>query len=243
MSLFKIKNNIPQNYISESRDFQLFVRILDSVQNSIKFDIDSITNILDTSLIPSSYINNLKNKLGFFTQKYYNDDVLRVALSAFPYIIKYKGSELGVVKCINTFLNALKLPIKYKINIYNEDKGYGDHIIRIGINQNNIDTTLLEDMLYYILPPGYFIEIYMYSELTIDPTHSIIDDKLTALYPFEYKNTSIRSETITNEGSEEIFNTKLKDNLYNTVGFTTIHNPNNTDPGNNDEIEVGDYEG
>lgn len=223
MALFKIKDNIPQNYISESRDFQVFIRILDSVQNSIKFDIDSMTNILDTSLIYSNYINNLKTKLGFFTQKYYNDDVLRVVLSAFPHIIKHKGSELGIIKCINTFLNALKLPIEYKVNIYNKDEGFGEHVIRIGINQNNVDITLLEDMLYYILPPGYFIEIYMYSESTIDPTQLTFKSRATALYPIEYENTSIRSEIVNNE---ESFESNLKNDLYNTVGLTTVYDPN-----------------
>ena len=60
MSLIRTKNSVPQVYVSESRDFQLFTRVLDFVQNGLKFDIDSIVNVVDTQLIPTNYLDNLK---------------------------------------------------------------------------------------------------------------------------------------------------------------------------------------
>ena len=74
MAVIRMKNNIPSPYVSESRDFQIFMRVLDFVQNSIKFDIDSISNIIDTDIISGDYVENLKSKIGFFTENIYSDE-------------------------------------------------------------------------------------------------------------------------------------------------------------------------
>jgi len=84
MSVIRNKNNVPEIYVSESRDFQLFTRVLDFVHNSIKFDTDSILNVISTDDIQEGYLERLKSKLGFFTKNYYPDEELRLALCAFP---------------------------------------------------------------------------------------------------------------------------------------------------------------
>ena len=48
---------IPEYYNNESRDFQIFTRVFDLVENSLKFDIDSINAVLDTDSINNSYID------------------------------------------------------------------------------------------------------------------------------------------------------------------------------------------
>ena len=78
MSVFRAKNETPQVYTAESRDFQILLRVLDFVQNSIKYDIDAITDIIDTDDISGYYLDRLKNKLGFFTNNSYDDSTLSI---------------------------------------------------------------------------------------------------------------------------------------------------------------------
>ena len=48
MGIFRAVDNVPSVYSTESRDFQLFLRVLDFVQNSIKYDIDTMIYSLST---------------------------------------------------------------------------------------------------------------------------------------------------------------------------------------------------
>ena len=48
MAVFRIEKNVPEIYVRESRDFQLFCRLYDCVFDGVKFDIDSMLNVLDT---------------------------------------------------------------------------------------------------------------------------------------------------------------------------------------------------
>ena len=41
---------MPQIYINESRDFQLISRLYDVLFSGVKYDIDSMVNILDATL-------------------------------------------------------------------------------------------------------------------------------------------------------------------------------------------------
>ena len=42
--MLRLENNTPSIYCQKSRDFQLFCRLYDVVNNGVKFDIDSIIN-------------------------------------------------------------------------------------------------------------------------------------------------------------------------------------------------------
>lgn len=220
-----MKNNIPQPYVSESRDFQVFMRVLDFVQNAIKFDIDSMTNIIDTDAISGAYVDRLKSKIGFFTDTIYSDDTLRKVLSAFPHIVKYKGSEEGIVRCVNTFLNIMGIKEGCTIDVHNNDDGY-QYMVRIGINNGTIDTTLLYDMLSYVLPTGYFVEVYFYEGTDVSTTKGILSSRVIPLTPTEVMNTQVRTGKVP-EDSVEDGNNSEEHRVFNTVQLSTIYDPTN----------------
>ena len=91
--MFRLQNNTPSYYVNNSRDFQLFCRLYDYINNGVKFDIDSIININDPLKINDRLLNLYGSKVGFFTNKNINTNVLRRILKAFPYLIKYKGTK------------------------------------------------------------------------------------------------------------------------------------------------------
>ena len=93
MRLVRLQNNTPNVYTNESRDFQLFCRLYDCVNNGFLYDSDTITDIIDTSMCRSSLLSLLQTKVGFFEDTSQLDDRgLRIILGAYPIIIKNKGS-------------------------------------------------------------------------------------------------------------------------------------------------------
>lgn len=221
MDIIRIANLLPEIYNSESRDFQLFTHILDLVQNSIKFDIDHITKIINTEEMPSEYLDNLQTKVGFLTNNAYTEDELRFILSAFPWLIKYKGSKQGIILCVNAFLKTRGVHGTPLVEINN----YPNYTIKIGISTNRIDTALLEDVLSYIVPSGYLYEIYFYKDTKLP---NVSDEFSIDVYA---KDTTTGAYYIANEDSTEetipsilTDNTIAADKYYNTIGIGIINN-------------------
>lgn len=222
MSIIRIANLLPEIYNSESRDFQLFTHILDLVQNSIKFDIDHIIKVINTEEIPSEYLYNLQTKVGFLTNNIYPEGELRFILSAFPWLIKYKGSKQGIILSVNAFLKARGVHGTPLVEINN----HPDYTIKIGINTDKIDTTLLEDVLSYVIPSGYLYEIYFYKDTRLPSVSDKFDSDVYA------SSTTTGAYNIANENSTtETINSILSpDNkidankYYNTIGVGIINN-------------------
>lgn len=216
MSVVRTKNYVPEVYTSESRDFQLFLRVLDFVQNSLKYDIDTMICSLSTEDMPGQYLSRLKSKVGFYCSDRYSDESLRLALSVFPFIIRYKGSKKGIVMCVNAYLKHLGLRGESKVDIYNDHPTYG-YTVRIGIPSKVSDTTLLTDLLSYILPTGYFVELYFYKDAPIAPITMKFVDDFTYMTPTEEENTSVRS----------VLGDILEHQTYSTTQLGTVYDPNN----------------
>lgn len=210
MAIIKIKDSVPQVYVAESRDFQLFATSLDFVENATKFDIDSITNILNAECIPSEYLDNLKSKLGFYTTKLYDDHTLRIVLSAFPHIIRHKGSLEGIERCVNTFLNIMGVRDGCRIEIFNKTNDENHYTIKIGVHTDIPNVTILKDMLSYVIPTGYIVKIYNYDELEGQVERNIFDSKT---HPLTENDYYVRSSHIDDE---------LKDDIYNTAQLSTV---------------------
>jgi hypothetical protein len=204
--------------VSESRDFQLFTRVLDFVQNSLKYDIDSILDILSSDTISEEYVDYLKSKVGFFTNKYYDDETLRKILSAMPYIIRYKGSETGISMCINTFLNIMGYRRKHTISIYTGHDEY-NYTIRVGIEGSAINTDILNDMLSYVIPTGYMVEFYFYVSTESPNNEHTINSAPQVLNPSDYLIISgVR-------GPEDPFKDDTEKDTYGTVQLSTVAKP------------------
>ena len=216
MAIVRTKNYVPDVYVSESRDFQLFLRVLDFVQNSLKYDIDTMLCSLSTQDIPGQYLERLKSKLGFYTNHTYEDDSLRIALSVFPFIIRYKGSKEGIVRCVTAYLNHLGIRGNSKVDIYNEHSKY-PYTVRIGLPTNLKDTTLLMDLLSYILPAGYFVEITFYKDIEFNPTVTSFVSNFNYGKVDELGNTTVRGS----------IDSDLENTTYSTTQLGMVYNPNN----------------
>lgn len=169
MNHFRLVKNVPDIYVKESRDFQLFCNIFDLWNNAVKFNIDSILSILNTDDCPDKLLPLLKTKLGFFTDTDIPNAQLRVILKNFPYMVRKKGCRKGIYQAILTYLKCLHINTDCSISILNTNYSQpigGNYIIEVGMNRISDDIYILKELFRYILPPGYDVNYYLYSKIS-----------------------------------------------------------------------------
>ena len=177
--MFRLQNNAPTIYVENSRDFQLLCRLFDYMINGIKYDINSILNILNPMKINDRMLNLLCTKLGFFPKNQYDSRTLRYILSTFPYIVKNKGSKKGIELAVNTILKLENNNETPSIEINNDE-----HVINIYTTINDIENKkALSDILDYVLPIGYTLNIEKVYRPDLDekPTVLVYDDSYQKL--------------------------------------------------------------
>lgn len=155
--LFRLQDNTPEAYTEDSRDFQLMLRLLDCVNSGVGFYTDSITNTIDTKFCSASLLELLKTKLGFFSNVEFQERELRYILRGFPYIMRHKGSLLGIKEAVYAYMNAKGISCPHKTYV-DRDK----HKVFVYIESAVTDTTILDEIFKFIVPAGYSVEYAFY---------------------------------------------------------------------------------
>lgn len=241
MSMIRLQNSTPSEYCAQSRDFQLLCRLYDTIFNNLQFDISTITSILNTKKCRDTILPLLQTKVGFFTNKETDNVSLRYFLEVFPLLVKNKGTEQAIRQAVITFLkinNVLSpVTIYYTIEeiVLANNYTVPDHTILIGINCSFLDTTLLEEVLKYILPAGIGYYFYFYTDIsTIDKVE--YKDKAVILYTSPNINSQIRGNTPVYPKDEE-------NRLLNAVDTTLIISTDSFLPGQGLNLFLGIYFG
>lgn len=198
MSLLRMQNRTPPIYCEESRDFQLLCRLYDTIVNGMLFDIETITDLINTKNIRSSFLQLLQTKLGFFTLHSFDENTLRYTLNGFPQMVKYKGSKKSIEYAVNTFLKINNILSPVTVTFQKEPltlaNGYTvpDHTIVVGISASLQESTILEEIFRYILPIGVAYYFYYYST-TSELTSMFEDDNAVILYISGNINSVLRT--------------------------------------------------
>lgn len=176
--MFRLQENVPEIYVNQSRDFQLFCRIYDIINNTLRYNAKSVDNLLNPLKVNDNMLQLLATRVGFFPKSEYNTETLRQVISAFPYMVKYKGSKQGIEMAINVILKA--------------ENNYSNSFIYIDNNNSQItiytekkikNENLLRDVLTYILPIGYDLIIGTYTKPKDKTTSQLyISDSLEQAY-------------------------------------------------------------
>lgn len=217
--IIRFENNVPDNYLIGSRDYQALLRLFTFGINASKFDIDNIKNLNDASHVNSRLLNLLSLKVGFFTKEEFKDQYLREVLMVFSLIVKKKGTRQSIYDAINLYFRACRYNGDYIVEINNKDN-LQPYMIRIGITKESKDIILLEEILRYILPAGYLYEIFKYSTAKYQ-TNYYTQDMLTLSVIDDYNNSNIHD----NISSIFLYKDSLKSgessaiyyNVYNDV--------------------------
>lgn len=158
--MIEITKLTPQNYSTESRDWQLICHVFDAVFNRCKTDIDLMYfNPLDKNC-DKRFLDLTAKTLGFDSKHEYNVDNLYSLCTCFQSIMKYKGTYKAIDDCIKLLLRAQNIKSNYNLTIINKDRNNNNvYEVQISISNKIEDSILLEDMLDYILPVGYTYNI------------------------------------------------------------------------------------
>lgn len=220
MSVFRLSENVPKVYVDESRDFHLLCNLFDSLQNSIKYDIDTMLNVADTSKCPEAYIPFLQSKLGFISQNKYSTTTLRIVLQLFPLLIRWKGSKEGVYTAILVYRRAKHVHCDISVVFDNTD-----YSILVSINTVELlDISLLKDLLNYVVPAGYKLKYQFYAKEA--PT-----DKLSVRNTTSYNTIALMSDSIVYNDTAEQSSDSNGGTLvqYDLWGVGTTHITLNTE--------------
>lgn len=147
--MFRVEQNVPDVYINESRDFQLISRLYDLAFQDVRQSTDSLDHITATMQCRENLLPLLATKLGFFEELNLPEDIYRKVLSAFPTIIKYKGSKYAILLIVNLFERISNTNIIVHM--------YEDNAI-IVFQTYSSSSELLMSLIEYIRPAGYIIE-------------------------------------------------------------------------------------
>lgn len=214
-NIFLVENNVPDVYINESRDFQIVSRLYDLVFQTTRFSIDSMDYISDTQLCNSTLLELLESKVGFFTSKKVTDKTLRKVLSAFPYIIRYKGSKKSIELVLNLFKKITHANIKL---LETDDKS----TITVVFYDYVSDIELLKELLDYVRPAGSIIKCELAKEIKVTENYKLTDSAYngTIMNYVDLNENTLSGVVVqtTNPSSD----TNYDSNVANSVGFTII---------------------
>ena len=208
--MFLVENNVPEVYTQESRDFQLFCKLYDLVFQSSRYSIDSLQRLTDTNSCNNTVLQLFGTKIGLFEElTNVPDRVQRMILSAFPHIIRAKGSFKGLQLVANLFTRITRDIVTVSPDEEDLNKVYVN--FSTALRYMSVFTTLIE----YIRPAGCILEYRRSVPLTDSDSIDVLlstDDIVTIA-------TKWQDSTVTVRGSSEL------DEYKATVGFSkTQHN-------------------
>lgn len=159
--LFKLEENVPDIYVEMSRDFQLLCRVYDIFVNSNIITQSKIRQQLNIDQIDDKLLKLLAGRLGFSSDNYIPTEVMRNILLQFPFMIKNKGTKIGIEQAIKSVIkqtsNVSNVSIS-SINSVNINDGEIDVTV-VSDDASAVDTSYLSDVLKYVVPVGYTVNV------------------------------------------------------------------------------------
>lgn len=223
---FQTKNNVPNVYTNESRDFNIFEQIYDLAFNSCLFYTNKINYIKSVSKIDASLLPKLATYLGFITSVHYPEKILRSILINYPDIIRNKGTKKAIRLAVLSLQNAFT-GITYLDVFINNDKAESNYrVVEIVTDGVVIDRLYIEDLLKHILPIGYvFGWIKVASPYNIYSAYRqqdlVVSVKFNDNGTNGYKVRQTPTDVIQGSGESDL-SINTKNYLYNLIGHTKI---------------------
>ena len=156
--LFKLEENVPDIYVEMSRDFQLLCRVYDILVNSNIITQSKIRQQLNIDQIDDKLLKLLAGRLGFNSDNYIPTEVMRSILLQFPFMIKNKGTKVGIEQAIKSVIKQTS-----KVNsVYVSDITIATGEIKVTVESDDasaVDMSYLSNVLKYVVPVGYTVNV------------------------------------------------------------------------------------
>lgn len=149
--MIKVRNLVPEVYYNESRDFQTIGRVYEAVFNYLKTNADIMASLPASAGSDWHMLKLMAATLGFQGRREYDNNELRALCMSLIPILRLKGSKSSIALAVNTMLNAHG--IDEVPTVLADPKDPFNYLIYI--SERLTDTSLLEDLMDYILPAGF----------------------------------------------------------------------------------------
>lgn len=177
--MIRLQDLTPDVYYKQSRDFQLIGRLYDLVLNYTKTNTTLVNNVILSDNTDTQLIDLLATTLGFKAVHTYNVKQLVSVCSCLSEILKNKGTKKAIELAVYAILNAEGIFLTEQVNLddlvrisYQTDEPESEskptRELEIVIPAQMQDTTLLRDLLDYILPAGFSAR-FIRSAITYTP--------------------------------------------------------------------------
>lgn len=226
--MFRLQNNVPEAYVAQSRDFQLFCRLFDLCQAEVRFSADSLARASSTMDCDSGLLDLLATKLGLFDLPDMSPTELRYLLQAYPTIIRYKGSQ-----------QALDYIATLYSKMYHVDppliKPQPDYTVSVLFSKQPENDKLIWTLLRYVLPTGY-LPSYDVAETAEQSSHVVVQDevRVQSVDSSKQQELSMVGSNEESVGLERYHN----DPLVMAIGLTDIEEGNNAEYADSAALKV-----
>lgn len=176
--MIDLTKQVPNVYVDESRDFQLYLRLLNVIIGGTKFSIDSIVDIFDPKICNNRVLDLLCTTFNFNPKIKFTDEELRIILAGFGSLIKNKGTRKGIEQAISLVLKTQNIVTDYDVAIINQNvsiESEMNYYIQITIPKE-INRLYLYELLEYVKPVGYTISVYLISRSTVENSITTVDE-------------------------------------------------------------------
>lgn len=215
--MFRTENNVPEYYTELSRDFQLLCRLYDLAIQPTRYSINSMETSSDTLRCNENLLPVLGSKVGFFDEVDVLDNSSRRILSAFPHIIRYKGSIKALKYIANLFGRITNSDVSVELNV-TDDK----HTVTLNFTEELQNSNLFIDLIEYVRPSGFIVEYNVVKPLTTPIDNVVVSDTLTVGGTIRANDIAKHYADVSNVFTEVTEATDLSEEDTNTVGFTQI---------------------
>ena len=228
--MIKTRNQLPEYYYKESRDFQFIGRLFDVLLNYNKTSIDSMRNNPLSKNIDDSLIDLCALTVGFSSKRDYDTDDLKAICTSFNELLRKKGTKSAIETCVEVLLKSKNISDKFSVNINTET-----YEVELLVPAKLSDLRILEDLFTYLLPTGFVpVVIHRSSYSPNALTEFVYGQKIRI-------SNKKKSDAIGVFNNESLPTTNVEISMFNEgIGVTddtTVVMPTTIDTGTSEEGE------
>ena len=171
-------NEMAPDVYKNSRDFKVFLRLLEYIVSSTKYDIDTWLDLYTPMKCPLRFLPLLADLIGYNYNTSLSIDENRIIMSKFVEMIKNKGSDIGIRMAAALSLNAqlasdpASKEYQEAVSLLQQLETYFDKATGIITIYYPKDLNKVRDLLYYVRPVGSFIK-YVPSVMSEPPGNNM----------------------------------------------------------------------
>lgn len=222
--MFRFENNMPEYLENESRDFQMMTRLDDLLFMGQRADIATIQNLNSTKKCKDTFLHLLAKKVGFFTNEYIEEDVLRNILGAFRLAVKHKGTKLGIFYAVTAILKSENTDKEPIIFIDSGENASIDILTPINIKNK----VALNEFLRYVVPAGFIVNIKSYPGYVTKESEQY-ESKISAKYTTDSFKALSQVRTLESEEFDTTSwtsdDTYMKNRYIGSIALGTVWKP------------------